>query len=78
MFSADGETIEIMPKYLALIRAPWLLLKQGEEPDGTEMKLVDDADCPAVLLNKVGAKPFPRCLLLPPTPIGWGLWDKDV
>jgi len=78
LFSADGETLECMPKYLALIKAPWLLLKQSEEPDGTEMKLVDDADCPAALINKVSAKPFPKCLLLPPTPIGWGLWDKDV
>lgn len=78
MFSADGESIEVMPKYLALIRAPWLLLKQSEEPDGTEMKLVDDADCPAVLVNKASAKPLPKCLLIPPTPIGWGLWDKDV
>jgi hypothetical protein len=78
LFSADGESLEIMPKYLALIKAPWLALKYGEEPDGTEMKLVDDADCPAALLNKVSAQPLPKCLLVPPTPFGWGLWDKDV
>lgn len=78
MFSADGESLEIMPKYLALVRAPWLLLKQGEEPDGTEMKLVDDADCPAALINKASAQPLPKCLLVPGMPLGWGLWDKDV
>lgn len=78
LFSSDGESLEVLPKYLALVKAPWLLLKQSEEPDGTEMKLVDDADCPAVLLNQVSAKPLPKCILIPPTPIGWGLWDKDV
>lgn len=78
MFSSDGEHIEVLPKYLALVKAPWLLLKQNEEPDGTEMKLVDDADCPAALYNSASGQPLPKCLMVPGLPIGWGLWDKDV
>jgi hypothetical protein len=77
LFSADGETLEVLPKYLALARAPWLVLFEGNEPDGTEMKVVDDADCIATILNNVNAKPLPKCMLFPP-PFGWGLWDKDV
>jgi hypothetical protein len=77
LFSADGETLECLPKYLALIKAPWLVLFQGNEPDGTEMKVVDDADCLATIINNVSAKPLPKCILFPP-PFGWGLWDKDV
>lgn len=78
MFSSDGEKIEVLPKYLAYVKAPWLLLKQNEEPDGTEMKIVDDADMIAPILNQASAQPLPKCLLVPGMPIGWGLWDKDV
>lgn len=77
LFSADGETIEVLPKYLAILKAPWLVLFQGNEPDGTEMKIVDDADCIATLVNNVSARPLPKCVLFPP-PFGWGLWDKDI
>jgi hypothetical protein len=77
LFSEDGETLECLPKYLALVKAPWLVLFQGNEPDGTEQKVVDDADCIATIVNVPSAKPFPKCLLVPP-PFGWGLWDKDV
>jgi hypothetical protein len=77
MFSADGETLECLPKYLAIAKAPWLVLFQGNEPDGKEMKIVDDADCIATLLNNATAKPLPKCILFPP-PFGWGLWDKDI
>lgn len=77
LFSADGETLEVLPKYLALIKAPWLVLFQGNEPDGKEMKIVDDADCMATIVNNVSAKPLPKCILFPP-PFGWGLWDKDI
>jgi hypothetical protein len=77
LFSADGETLECLPKYLALVKAPWLILFQGNDPDGTEMKVVDDSDCIAPILNNVVAKPLPKCILVPP-PFGWGLWDKDI
>jgi hypothetical protein len=76
MFSADGENLEVMPKELALIRAPWLLLFQGNEPDGTEMTIVDDAYCLAPIFNDPSAKPIPKFILLPP--VGWANWDKDV
>jgi hypothetical protein len=76
LFSADGETLECLPKYLALAKAPWLILFQGNEPDGTEMKIVTDVDCIATIVNNVSAKALPKCLLLPP--FGWGLWDKEV
>jgi hypothetical protein len=78
VFSADGETLEVLPKYLALAKAPWLILYQGNDPDGTEMKIVDDADTLATIINNVSAKPFPKCILVPPKPFGWGLWDKDI
>jgi hypothetical protein len=41
------------------------------------MKIVDDTDCLAAIINNVTAKSLPKCILFPP-PFGWGLWDQDV
>lgn len=83
LYTADGEHLECAPKYWAYIFAPWIALvefKDGGEPEGTEQTIVDESDCFAGLTPNmpVSAKPFPKCVLVPPIPFGWAKWKKTV
>ncbi len=75
LFSPDGKKLEVMPKDLAMLKAPWLLLYQDNKPDGLEKQLVDSS-CMAPLLNIVDAEPLPGFFLVPP--VGWGKWTKNI
>lgn len=82
LYTADGEKLEIAPKYWAYIRAPWIALlefQSGGEPEGTEQTIVDGSDCIAGLTPNfpVSAKPLPKCVLVP-VPFGWAKWKKSV
>ncbi|MBX9692197.1 MAG: hypothetical protein K2Z81_07435, partial [Cyanobacteria bacterium] len=83
LYTADGEKLEVAPKYWAYIKAPWIALlefKDGGEPEGKEQTIVEESDCIAGLTPNmpVTAQPFPKCVLIPPIPLGWAKWKKTV
>jgi hypothetical protein len=80
LFCPDGEKLTVLPKDIAFLKAPWMLAFQGNEPDGEEQQIVDDADySPAPIVNIPDANPIPGLMVCPPPGgIGWGNWAKDV
>ncbi len=47
IFSPDGTNLSCLPEALAIAKAPWLAPMIDNTPDGTETKLIDDANTPA-------------------------------
>lgn len=76
VFSTDGENLTVLPKYLALPMAPWLLGSIDNNPDGSESKLVDDTWIPAPIFFSPIVTPDPFCTEF--LALGWGTWDKDL
>ncbi len=81
IYSTDGKTIKVNPQSLAVADAPWLATIIGNDPDGSETKLVDDAhDEPAAEIPPVftpTATPLP-CFTDIGVEFGWFSWDKDL
>lgn len=83
VFSKDGATLECQPKALAMALAPtWLPLIVGEDADGNDNKLIDDANMPSLLNPPMPTSPTPIPFFTPAPPyvpnVSWVLWDKDV
>ncbi|MBK7840850.1 MAG: hypothetical protein IPJ49_24875 [Candidatus Obscuribacter sp.] len=76
VFSTDGKTIKCLPDYLAIPLAPWLATEISHDPDGTESKIVNDAESPAPMFSTPIVVPDPFCT--PFMQVGWGSWHKDL
>ena len=84
IFSKDGKTITCQPEEIAStpFMAPWLRTDMNmiaNDPDGTEKKIIDDANIPFVVDGNPSSVP-----LQIPIPfsnfldIDWATWDENV
>ncbi|MBK9142075.1 MAG: hypothetical protein IPM23_06230 [Candidatus Melainabacteria bacterium] len=76
LLSTNGENLKCYPKMLAVAQAPWLATMINQSGDGSEKKVVDDANGPGIIGFSVTAVPDPFCS--PLIQFGWTVYHKDV
>ncbi|MBS2005598.1 MAG: hypothetical protein JST01_01065 [Cyanobacteria bacterium SZAS TMP-1] len=79
LFSADGETLVVLPKSKAQdLAATWMPSIINHDPDGSESKLIADANMPGSSSKTHVPTPDPDCEPTPGQNVSWVRWDKDV
>lgn len=76
MFSPDGKSVRCLPTKAAALAAPWLLVYQSKEADGTEKQMFDQDSAAIEMTNIPTVIPYPFCQLK--TALGWGFHYKEV
>ncbi len=85
LFCADGENIDVQPKEIALVKAPWLsqfvepVIKIDNAADGAESKLADRSlpGPPVIPYVQISMTPDFACVPVPP-PIGWSFINGEM
>jgi hypothetical protein len=75
-YSPDGVNVTVEPEIIAQGHAPWLIPLIGNDPDGTEKKVVDGDSSFAPIFFEPTAEPDPFCSV--DFTFGWGMWFKDL
>jgi hypothetical protein len=75
LYSPDGTNLACEPAAVAIAHAAWLAPIINNDPDGTETKIIDDANTVAPIFFDPIVTPDPFCS--PFLQLGYGTWDKD-
>jgi hypothetical protein len=76
VFSPDGQTLTVQPETTAVIQATWLAQIINNDPDGTEVQLVNDTNAPVPIILVPSVTPDPYCSVI--MDFGWETWDKSL
>jgi len=76
VYSKDGVDLSLCSDNTLFTAPSWLQTMVGQDPDGDERKMVDDASSFSPIFFDPTATPDPFCTV--DFTFGWGTWEKDL